>query len=288
MHPTHPSRRRTGAFTLIEMVVAISIAAIVFAAALFFAYPLVQATDVVVRAELTDMADNALQRIAREVRLALPNSVRVKTLGGVSYLEFIPLRTGGRYRAENSGLCSGAGSDALSFDAADDCFKSLGAIPNFAEVVGNGTGDFLVLNNFGNGFSGQNVYEASPANVQAIDTVTSNTVKLSSAKTFQRKLHDSPGRRFYIATPPVSFRCDPVGGTLTRHTGYTLQSSQPDSTLPAGASLATFVTACSFDYSEGVAPHVGLLTLRITLTKAVSTGSESVSLYNAIHVNNLP
>ena len=261
--------------------------AIIAGAAIFFAYPVQQAGDVVVRAALTDMADNALQRIGRDVRLALPNSVRVQTVGGVSYLEFIPVRTAGRYRVENSGACNGAGSDALTFDAADDCFKSLGAIPNFSDVVTAGSPDFLVLNNYGTSFSGQSVYDASPANVRSINGVTSNEVRFASGS-FDRKLHDSPGRRFFIGAQPVSYRCDPIGGTLTRHTGYGLLSTQPDAGLPAGVQLATAVSACSFDYSESVAPHVALLTIRLTLTRAVSTGTESVSLYHAIHVNNLP
>lgn len=272
--------------TLLEMVVAMVLVAIVAGAAIFFTLPVRQAGDVVVRAALTDMADNALQRVGREVRLALPNSVRVKTVGAVSYLEFVPVRTGGRYRVENSGVCNGAGSDQLTFDAADDCFKSLGAIPNFAEVV-TGSTDFLVLNNYGPNFSGQNVYDASPSNVRFVNSVTSNEVRVPSG-TFDRKLHDSPGRRFFIGAPPVSYRCDPTGGTLTRHTGYGLLATQPDSGLPAGVQLATSVSACSFEYSASVAPHVGLLTIRLTLARGVTTGTESVSLYHAIHVNNLP
>ena len=292
MHLIHHSSAPGGTgFTLMEMIVAISIAAVVFAATVFFAYPLRQASDVVVRAELTDMADNALQRLGREVRLALPNSVRVKTdlSGNVHYLEFIPLRTGGRYRVENSGSCNAVvTSDALRFGVGDDCFRSLGSIPNFAEVVGGGATDFLVLNNYGNNFSGQNVYEASPTNIGYISSVTASEVRLASSVTFDRKLHDSPGRRFMIGAPPVSYKCDPIAGSLTRHTGYGLQPTQPDAGLPAGASLATFVTGCAFEYTDNVAPLVGLLTVRITLAKSVSTGTEAISLYSAIHINNVP
>lgn len=286
MRPTRPSR--SSGVTLLEMIVAMVLLAIIVGATIFFAYPLQQAGDVTVRAQLTDMADNALQRIGRDVRLALPNSIRVKTVSGVSYLEFAPLRTGARYRAQNSGLCNGAGSDVLTFDASDNCFKALGSIPNFTEVVGGGSTDFLVLNNYGDGFTGQNIYDAAPTNVRFIDTVTASEVRLSAAGTFDRKLHDSPGRRFFIAAPPVSYRCDPIGGTLTRHTGYGLLSTQPDSGLPAGTALATSVSACTFDYSQGIAPHIGLLTIRLTLSRSVSTGTESISLYHAIHISNLP
>src|SRR3954467_11805969 len=82
--------------TLIELVVSMVLVAIIIGATLYFAYPLRQAVDLTTRAELTDIADNALQRIAREVRSALPNSVRVDPSG--KFLELMPVRTAGRYR----------------------------------------------------------------------------------------------------------------------------------------------------------------------------------------------
>jgi len=110
---------------------------------------------------------------------------------------------------------------------------------------------------------------------------------LSANANFVRQLHDSPGRRFFIAGAPVTYRCDPITGRLTRHTGYGLNATQ-SSAVGVGVDIATSVSACSFDYSPDVAAHVGLLTLRLTLSRAVSTGTESVSLYHAIHVNNMP
>src|SRR5258708_27370494 len=108
MRPIRPERvpSRLSGFTLLEMIVSIVIVAIIFGATLFFAYPIQQAGDVTTRAELTDMADNALQRIGRDVRLALPNSVRQTATGTppntLYYVPLIPLRTGARYRSEAS------------------------------------------------------------------------------------------------------------------------------------------------------------------------------------------
>jgi MSHA biogenesis protein MshO len=53
--------------------------------------------------------------------------------------------------------------------------------------------------------------------------------------------------------------------------------------------LATNVSSCSFDYQSNAAPQVGVLTLRLTLSKLVSGGgTETVNLYHAIHVANVP
>lgn len=70
---------------------------------------------------MTDIADTALQRMTCDLRTAVPNIVPLS--GG--YLEFLPTKAGGRYRANSIGslgLCAAAG-DELSFTAADSCFE---------------------------------------------------------------------------------------------------------------------------------------------------------------------
>ena len=90
-----------GGFTLIELVVTIVLTALIMGALVFFVSPLREAVDITVRADLSDAADTALRRIGRDVRLALPNSVRVATdAGGRAYLEFLDVRTAGRYRSD--------------------------------------------------------------------------------------------------------------------------------------------------------------------------------------------
>lgn len=269
--------------TLIEMVIAMVIMSIIVAATLFFAHPLSQATDLTARAELTNIADNALQRIGRDVRLALPNSVR--TNGTI--VEFIPVRTAGRYRATAtpSGTCTGTNDDELAFGTSDDCFKSIGAIPNDTSVT---TNDFLVLNNYGESFANQDAYAGG--NRRAITAPVAAQKVAFAAGTFDRTLHDSPGKRFYIVTKPVAYVCDLVAHTITRYSGYAFTAALTPATITGGASalIASDVASCSFDYAANVAPMVGLLTLRLTLAKTVSTGSETVTLYHSVHVANVP
>jgi MSHA biogenesis protein MshO len=295
-------RERHAGITLIEMVVAMVVVGIILAATIFFAYPVRQAVDTKTRAELTDIADNALQRIGRDVRLALPNSVRVTTSGGASFLEFLPVRTGGRYRVESSGAACGPGTDELSFDALDTCFKTIGILPDAASVTAN---DYLVLNNYGPGFAGQDAYLTSaPLNRRRVSSVTNEgspvvrqVVSFVSAATFDRSLHDSAAKRFYIVDgnsatglpEPVTYDCTPP--TLTRRWGYTMSPAQPTSFVDGSSVLlASNVASCSFDYDpNGIAARVGLLTLHLELSKPVSSGAaQTVSLYHAVHVNNVP
>lgn len=296
--------RKSGAagVSLIEMVIAIVVVGIVLAATIFFAYPVRQAVDTTTRAALTDAADNSLQRIGREVRLALPNSVRVATNAGSTFIEFIPIRTGGRYRSESSGVACGAGTDELAFNATDTCFKTIGSMPDFASVVA--TKDFLVLNNYGPGFDGQNAYATvGTLNRRLVTALTDEGARQvisfnDLGTTLDKTLHDSPGKRFFIvegngaAPAPVSYECTPPN--LLRWSGYTMAAAQPIQAADfAGGSsvlLADNVTSCDFSYQpSAVGSGIGLLTMRITLSKTVSSGNpESVVLYHSVHVNNVP
>lgn len=298
--------RRARGFNLIELVIAIVVTGIVLAGLAYFVFPVRQAADIAARADLTDIADTAMQRIGRDVRLALPNSVRTTTSGGAVFVEFLAVRTAGRYRGEGGGAAAGTNcpnddpslappdNDQLSFDSvADTCFKTIGKLPDASAIVPGS--DYLVLNNYGPGFAGQDAYGAGPpanrALITSIDTSEAGRDRVAfAATTFQRTLHDSPGRRFFIVSGAVSYACDPVLGTITRYWGYPIAAAQPTA-FGSGSSavIATKVSACDFDYAPNISPQIGLLTLRLSLSAPTSSGvAETVSLYHAIHVNNVP
>lgn len=309
MRPIRPER----GVTLIELVIAMVLVGIIVAAIAFFLSPIRQSTDLALRAELTDIADNTLQRIGREVKLALPNSVRLTSDSGLApfhILEFLALREAGRYRAEGGSVAGGTACDAddpslgvadndqLSFDLVpgERCFKTIGLLANAGSVT---TTDYLVLNNFGPGFPGQDAYEAGAANRAKIDTavgVEANRNRMRFEQTpFARALHDSPAKRFHIISGPVSFRCDTAASTITRYWNYgpivptEPVAAQPKTfTTPNAALIAEHVVGCEFEYAN-VGPQLGLLTMRITLRRALFGGaSETVSLFHAVHVSNTP
>jgi len=298
MRPIRPER----GVTLIELVAAIVIVGIIVAAVTFFLTPLRQGTDLALRAELTDIAHNALQRMGRDVQLALPNSVRTATAGTSRFVEFIAVRTAGRYRAGGGGLPGGANcpnddatlvapdNDQLSFDlpAGDSCFKTLGKLPG---TIAAGS-DQLVLNNYG--FPDQNAYQTvgtlNRAIISAVDISEGGRDRISFAPTtFVRALHDSPGKRFFVITGPVTYECDLAGGRIYRHSGYALSAAQPTSFVGTPALVAEHVTDCVFVYTPNVSAQLGLLTMRLQLQRQLFGGSaETVNLYHAIHVNNAP
>lgn len=90
---------RARGFTLIELVVVIAIGAIVVSfMAMFIVRPVQAYGDQTRRAELVDAADSALRFMARDLRGALPNSIRVADDGAIVALELLATLDGARYR----------------------------------------------------------------------------------------------------------------------------------------------------------------------------------------------
>jgi MSHA biogenesis protein MshO len=118
--------------TLIELVVVIAISAILAGAVTaFMARSMTGYVDSRMRAALVDSADGALGRTKREVRLSLPNSVRVSP--DTRTLEILHIVDGARYRRGPGVNPLGAdhtpAADWLSFTTADTQWNVLGRFP---------------------------------------------------------------------------------------------------------------------------------------------------------------
>ncbi|MBI5429724.1 MAG: prepilin-type N-terminal cleavage/methylation domain-containing protein [Nitrosomonadales bacterium] len=282
-------RRTQTGFTLVEMIMVIVITGIIGGiVAVFLKAPIQQYMDVGRRADMTDIADTALRRVTRDLRLALPNSVRVTgtcndAATSTCFIEFLPAPSGGRYRA-------GAPGDPLDFTAADGSFDVLGPMPAVA------VGDQVVVYNLG--ITGANAYAGNTLathNRRAVSAVGAGSISISSANALP---FESPGQRFHIVSTPVSYVCDGAGA-LWRYWGYAIQAAQtstdtiaeldalvtPATATRGKARLATNVSGCRFSYDANVvAQRSGLVTMRLAITEE----NETVSLYNAAHVSNQP
>ena len=279
------SRFAAGAgFTLVEMIMVITITGIIGAmVAVFIRSPVDSYVDSARRAELSDIADTALRRIIRDLRLALPNSVRVaQSPAGTFYLEFLLTSGGGRYRTDKT---AGGLGDPLNFVAADGSFDVLGPTVTFAG------GESIVMYNLGTGFTGADAYQPSAASPNDNNRAAyggaagavSNIV-LSGTKLFP---FASPGNRFHVVQYAVTYKCDPVAGEVRRYWNYGILPGQPAPPVTANnAQLARNVTACAITYDQNaIQGRNGVVTLRLTLGGA---GGEVVSLFEEAHVSNVP
>lgn len=276
-----PSRRQAG-FTLVELIMVITLMGVIgVMVAVFMRGPINAYFDTGRRAALTDAADTAVRRMARDLRLALPNSIRTPNSQCV---ELIPTKTGGRYREQD--LSPGDGT-ALNFAVADSSFNMLGdnnaaTIPADQKIM---SGDVIAIYNLGPGIN--DAYnQDNTAAVNATPTVSltppettipivSTTFPLESAS---KRFHVVPGGSRVIA-----YVCS--GGKLHRSVSAAFYLASAAGVCPvSGPVLAQHVSLCNFDYSGSDLLRNGLVRLKIALTDQ----GESVSLYHEVHVNNTP
>lgn len=273
-------------FTLIELIMVIVITGIISGmVSVFIRMPVNQYLDIARRAEMTDIADTALRRMSRDIRTAVPNSVR---LSGSAYIEFLPTKTGGRYRANatgGTGSCGAAG-DELSFTTADSCFEITGSAITFA------ANDYIVVGStqsngnppYDPGTNG--ILRAYTGSASALTKVVMTATQFPSFASLQ-------SQRFEVVSgseQAVTYACENVGGTsdgtgtLKRYWGYGFKLAQlAPPTGGSSALLADSISACSITYNN-VNQRNGLVAISLTLT----SGGENISLYHEIHVNNSP
>jgi MSHA biogenesis protein MshO len=261
-------------FTLIEMIVAITILGILAAVlVVFLPAPINGYLSTSYRASLTDAADGAIRRFTREAATALPNSFRATTSGGSSCVEFIPTVAGGRYRTEVSQSGSG---DILDFSQADTSFDAL-AQNGLSSLSGTNLVSIYNL-----GITGANAYAGdTTAQIQSVTIPTTYTanIKLSPGKQFP---FASPGNQFFvIPNNSVTYSC--YNGTLYRATEAI--SSSPQANCPqTGTVLVSNVSSCSLSYIPAIDQRNDALAISLQLTQ----NNETVTLYQEVLVSNVP
>ncbi|HKC50884.1 MAG TPA: prepilin-type N-terminal cleavage/methylation domain-containing protein [Myxococcota bacterium] len=285
--------------TLIELVVVIAISAILAGGVTaFMARSMTGFVDSRLRAALVDSADGALGRAKREVRLALPNSVRVSP--DTRVLEILHIVDGARYRrapgVNPGGADHSAATDWLSFTGADTQWNVLGRFAYLTFTYGSAlaAGARLAVYPTSSAVWSEAAAGLSPASITPAGTTITlsddgdeDAITLSSAFTFAL---ESPRQRLYLVDGPITFLCDLTAKTLTRFSGYAPAAAQP--TDPAAAPLlaasqallASSVSTCQFRYDPGTATRAGLVSLALGLTQ----GTEQVSLLEQVHVENAP
>jgi len=252
------------------------------------------------RAGLSDAADTALRRISRDLRLAVPNSVRRVDAGGVIYLEMLLAKAGGRYAATAGETCfvTGCGSITSVGSVVETIGTPVvaggpaGGRYGVATIVG-GSDRIVIYNQYNN--AGADCDADNPSvycghNVSTLNAATPVTDGGDqdqfnfAAHTFV-PLGGSPSQRFQIVEGPVTYACDPVNRRIVRYSGYAMAAVQP--TPPAGgvaSLLTTHVANCQFAYALGVMERWGMASLFIELSER----NETVSLRHEVPINNAP
>jgi len=305
MRTTHHQR----GFTLVELVMVIVLMGVIGGmVAVFMKSPIDAYFDSARRAALTDVADTTVRRMARDIRKALPNSIRLPT--GNTCMEFIPTRTGGRYRAEGAGALDFAGKTTIA------SFNMLGSNTSFAGAdlpvdQKIDRRDVIVVYNLG--IPGSDAYElsntaavsAAPVTPTGSSSETPIRITYSPGLTHfplasaSNRFHVVPAHEQVVSYVFVAGAASAAGdamGTLYRYARPALSAAYP---LPADcvalesamwadtahppAVLANNVSTGSFAY-DASSQRNAILQMTLGLTRS----NETVSLYHEVHVDNTP
>jgi MSHA biogenesis protein MshO len=293
-------------FSLIELVIVITILGVLGAIlSTVVVQPFQAAQDQTQRAQLLDQADLIIERIRREVRTAVPNSVRVREDGVRTAVEFVPSNTGGRYRRLPA---PGGGGDPLNRAQSSDTFDVLGCLPDIDEIdytSGGGKrctrGKPDCINVFNTRQTDFNIYAkdniAELTNVKNAGDCNTNALKYQNdGETPAFEAH-SPNQRFFVFDDVVSFVCDTGTGELYRYSTYGLiKDPQPltESAFDSNTDVDRQLVAdqldtnqsdpCVLSYSPGAAKRQGVLQVEI----ALANDGETVELFGQVHVVNAP
>lgn len=293
-----PEHQRLRGFTLVELVMVIALASVVAVmVSSVLSRPLEGFIAQSRRAELTDMAAIALNRMTRDIRLAVPNSLRQPD---ANTLELMPIHAAGRYRATplDSSDPAAVRYDPPRCPASGDCIiEVVGPALDGSTVA---EANWMVIYNLGAGsvtnpVPGSNLWaHASPGVITpagtgfAWDTAVPG-LRLSGASSFAFA-YASPQHRFYLAREVVGYRCMSAGESGGNGTGTLRRISAEEQRNPGdypyaqGAILVDSVSRCRIEYSPATNTRNALVTIELGVRK----GGEEVVLLQQVHVDNAP
>ena len=304
-----PSPKPQRGFTLVELVMVIVIMGVIGGmVSVFMKSPIDAYFASARRAALTDTADTVVRRIARDIQRALPNSLR--PLNNSQCIEFIPTRTGGRYRAADAGALSFGSPGSSSFNVFGDFTAVSTTVPADQQIKPL---DVIVLYNLGiPGTAGLDAY--SGTNIASVTAVAATPTGTPPETALTVTVPGTVNATFPFLNTTNRFQVVPTGENVVAYVCANLGASgegscknnlclyrqvlplttadpavsgcpTPSLVSPGKASiLASKLGPCNFNYSPDQ-QHNALIGMTLQLN---DDSGESVSLYHEVHVSNTP
>ncbi len=272
--------RRPSGFTLVELIVALTVSVVVVGfIATFITVPVRAHVAQARRGELTASAETLTRAMAEDVRTALPGSPRPYVVNGRIVLEMIPVLGVVRYCDAVTADCP----DRLDFTAQDSQFDVLEALPvpvaaSFVAVTNNQPADAATA---------QDAYLLQNMIARAADT-TAHLVTLTLPGFLFRDI--SPNNRAFLVNDVTRYECDTNARTLRRFANRALPA--PAGPMPIGTPsdlIASDVAACRFTFIPAAAPperpqNGGLVIVEITISRVTDGVAENLRIVKQLEL----
>ncbi|WP_347330941.1 PulJ/GspJ family protein [Marinimicrobium locisalis] len=247
-------------FSLIELITVVVVLAVIATIGSGF---IVTATEsyqqTQTRAGLVNTARAALERMTRQLRGAMPYSVRITNSG--SCVEFMPVAGGGYYRNPVPDQSNQAPAHA-----------SIATAPHSVDF---GSADFLTIG----AMSSDELYGGSPVSLASVSSRTATSVDFPSRR-WQR---NSIGQRFFLLNPPEGFCL--FGGELRFYPNQDRTAAGIDVTSDYDL-LARGAQAVGAPFSLSAASDSRNVLVRLNI--AFAEGGESLAFEQEVLIRNVP
>ncbi len=284
-------------FTLIELIIVIVLLGIIATvSSKFFSNTIIGYNDADLRIELSHIGRIAIEKVNRELRNAMPQSIRVNN----NCLEFIPIVSSAHYQDQTLTYASPAvASKPLPVSGQSPASNQVDVF-NLNFTAQAGVNYYLVVYPIGPGSGNGDPYGASnPGPLfnyvsQSFVNPPTNTISrltMNGSYLFPRQ---SPQRRLYIVSQPVSYCI--TANLLERHSGYgfnALQASPPVGTIQRIAQdiqLLDGVTPVTpFVFTPGTLVRNAVVKLDFRIRQLDQLGNENwIRMNHEVQIRNVP
>lgn len=255
-------------FTLVEVVFVVVILGIVASIGSSFVVTAVDSYQTAqMRNQLVQRGRLTLEQMARELRMALPNAVRVSP--GGRCIEFLPLVGAANYQGT---VADQSNNMPAQSQVATGAFSLFGQTPRHLVIAPFSPADVFV--------------SSSPAARVTIGTLGAGPYTSIPLASSHRFLRNSINRRLLLAADPVRFCI--ANGNLIRYANYGFSSAAVSETDPGGTSalMAHNVAAngTAFVLSPGSQDRNMIIRMRLIFRN----GNASLDLNHQVLVRNVP
>lgn len=267
MMSAHWRRKNSLGFTLIEVIAVIVVLSILATLGGKFVVESTRAyQSTQTKSRLINTSRQALERMSRQLRIALPYSVRLTNNN--MCIEFMPIASGGNYPDYVPDSVNSANTKS-----------TLDVSPH---TIDFGTAVYVSIG----AMAASELYGANPSSLATLTSRSANVINFSPAKGWKQ---NSINKRFYLLDKPQAFCV--VNNQLRFYADQDVTISTVD-TSSASSILAENVagTTTPFTLTAGSENRNTVVQFNITFGQgsALATGTESITMNHSVMIRNVP